>query len=401
MQYAQERIDSTAPSLPGPPDRFRFDDAFIDQPSVFEFRFIAGDRVFTYGMDLRESQVVGEWLTVLDGAEDFVVFERDAEGRVVLAPESRLSVLADHRLARCLAHVADAPLRTDQLALRRVIELPADFIGATLHGVTAWLRQGMVVAQPWTGGYDWLRRAETEPRVREFAEAFLQRIDTGIEQMRLSVEERDRDEWAGPRPEVRAVFGRGGVDLGGGLVLPGEFREVRSVPGALSRVVDRRLLSIRTVGGRERELDVSEESDGTRQLLRFLPMIAGAGGNGSTHIVDELDGSLHPAICREFLRTFAESCPDSHRQLIVTTHEAHLLDTDLLRRDEYWMVEKDRGHQTRLVSLSDFDVPDDFPLRRGYLQGRFGGVPRLRPEGRVLDALNREGAELEGVAHAP
>jgi len=61
--------------------------------------------------------------------------------------------------------------------------------------------------------------------------------------------------------------------------------------------------------------------------------------------------------------------------LIVTTHEAHLLSQELLRRDEYWFVEKDDNQQTQLVSLSDFKIRNDLQIAKGYLHGRFGGIP--------------------------
>jgi AAA15 family ATPase/GTPase len=71
--------------------------------------------------------------------------------------------------------------------------------------------------------------------------------------------------------------------------------------------------------------------------------------------------------------------------MIVTTHEVHLLDQDLLRRDEYWFVEKDSSQQSRLVSLSDFKIRNDLQLGKGYLQGRFGAIPAIGG----MDALER------------
>ncbi|MEZ6086630.1 MAG: hypothetical protein R3C05_01080 [Pirellulaceae bacterium] len=59
----------------------------------------------------------------------------------------------------------------------------------------------------------------------------------------------------------------------------------------------------------------------------------------------------------------------------MTTHEAHLLDQELLRRDEYWMVEKDKTGQSRLTPLTDFKIRNDLNLRKGYLQGRFDALP--------------------------
>ena len=71
--------------------------------------------------------------------------------------------------------------------------------------------------------------------------------------------------------------------------------------------------------------------------------------------------------------------------MIVTTHEAHLLDQDLLRRDEYWFVEKDDNQQSQLVSLADFRIRKDLQVQKGYLQGRFGAIPMIGG----MDALER------------
>ena len=92
-------------------------------------------------------------------------------------------------------------------------------------------------------------------------------------------------------------------------------------------------------------------------------------------VIDELDRSLHPLLCWEFIRFFSETRPGDRKQLIVTTHEAHLLDQKLLRRNEYWFVEKDAAQQSRLVSLSDFNIRNDLQIEKGYLQGRFGAIP--------------------------
>lgn len=80
------------------------------------------------------------------------------------------------------------------------------------------------------------------------------------------------------------------------------------------------------------------------------------------------------------------------RQIIVTTHESHLLDLDLLRRDEIWFVEKDSQASTRLYSLSDFKVRNDLEIRKHYLQGRFGAVPFL---GNLDQLLSEKSAQQE------
>jgi len=131
-------------------------------------------------------------------------------------------------------------------------------------------------------------------------------------------------------------------------------------------------------------------------LLHLLPVLA---DQTRVFVVDELDRSLHPLMCREFIRLFSESCPGARRQLIVTTHEAHLLDQELLRRDEYWFVEKDAQHQSRLTSLVDFNIRKDLQIEKGYLQGRFGAIPMFgsfEPLRRLLECTATEDSN-----HAP
>jgi AAA15 family ATPase/GTPase len=59
----------------------------------------------------------------------------------------------------------------------------------------------------------------------------------------------------------------------------------------------------------------------------------------------------------------------------MTTHDTSLLNTDLLRRDQYWFIEKDERQASRLCPLTDFSPRKNEPLERAYLRARYGGVP--------------------------
>lgn len=96
-------------------------------------------------------------------------------------------------------------------------------------------------------------------------------------------------------------------------------------------------------------------------------------------MIDELDGSLHPLLARFLVRLV--HTPDIARvgaQLWATTHDTSLLDTKLLRRDQIWFVEKDPEQATELYSLSDFKPRKNDLIERGYLLGRYGGIPFVR-----------------------
>ena len=62
-------------------------------------------------------------------------------------------------------------------------------------------------------------------------------------------------------------------------------------------------------------------------------------------------------------------------QLVFTTHDTTLLDSELLRRDQIWFVAKDSESSTRLYPLLDYSPRKDEALERGYLKGRYGAVP--------------------------
>jgi len=84
---------------------------------------------------------------------------------------------------------------------------------------------------------------------------------------------------------------------------------------------------------------------------------------------------MHPALSRKFIEVFLRESGSKSSQLIVTTHEAHLLDLDLVRRDEIWFIEKTIAGNSRLYSLEEYKTRNDRDVRKGYLFGRFGGIP--------------------------
>ena len=142
------------------------------------------------------------------------------------------------------------------------------------------------------------------------------------------------------------------------------------------------------IGQEQFSLPFGEESDGTQRLLHLLPALYHLKTACKVFVIDELDRSLHPLLTHSILDFFVTSCPGACQQLIVTSHETHLLDQNLLRRDEIWFAEKDEMQQTKLFSLADLGVRKDLRLERGYLQGRFGGVPFIHGMDRIRDLIN-------------
>ena len=118
------------------------------------------------------------------------------------------------------------------------------------------------------------------------------------------------------------------------------------------------------------------ESAGTQRLLSYIGPILDALDNGKLLVVDEFDSSLHPMVVRFVLGLFHNPEVSKHgAQLWMTTHDTSLLDSDLLRRDQIWFVEKDERQASRLYPLTDFSPRKGEALEKGYLRARYGGVP--------------------------
>jgi len=133
--------------------------------------------------------------------------------------------------------------------------------------------------------------------------------------------------------------------------------------------------------GQRVRFEFSEESDGTQRFMDLLPALYHLGRPNHQQVVfvDELDRSLHSGLTRSVVESYLQNWqPGQTTQFLFTSHDATLLDQDLFRRDEVWLLEKtDRG-DTEIRSLGDYRVRTDKRLMKDYLQGRFGAVPRTR-----------------------
>ena len=120
----------------------------------------------------------------------------------------------------------------------------------------------------------------------------------------------------------------------------------------------------------------TEESEGTKTLFHMMLSMIDIIRNGRILLIDEIDTSLHPHLVEYIINLFNNS---DHAQLIYTTHNTHLLNTDFQRRDQVYFVNKRDDGCSDLYSLYDFkDFRDTFDMEKAYLQGRFDAIPYLQ-----------------------
>ncbi|MEP3481129.1 MAG: AAA family ATPase [Fuerstiella sp.] len=384
MEFAQDLIVHG----PGPKQRialsqFRFTDA-AERPSSFEFRFLVGDQVFVYGFDVTPEEVVEEWLSATsENGRETDVFHR--KGKEITFGNLKKFGQDGTTSADALKALELLGTRPNQLLLNKIVDLDDERRGTLLDRVVQWFAVRLTVIGPSSNFGPLLEHLDDDPDFKRFTAEFLANVGTGIGGIEIEQAEIDADKL--PRELVESLeSSEGGESSPFSIVGAGMTLSLH--PDDSSKMIRRNLSAKHDVDGSSFSLPFDEESDGTRRFLHLLPALYYLTHSPKVFVIDELDRSLHSLLSHALLKFFVEVCPGANQQLIVTTHETHLLDLDLLRRDEIWFVEKDDRQQTRLFSLADLKVRKDLRIEKSYLQGRFGGVPFIGGADKLKDLVN-------------
>lgn len=378
MMFAQNLILGHATPRGLTLNRFRF--VAKPKPAAFEFRFLAEGRVFVYGFSLTQDAVLEEWLTATSEAgREVDVFTR--EGQVITPGSLRAIGKEGATLKKALAALTLVGVRDDQLLLNRIVEMQNR--GELLSAVVWWFTDCLTVIQAESEYTFLVDMLDENQDFRQFCGTFLKNVGTGINE--LTVEKRPIDADKVPKSLLDSLQTPKGQEGPVAVGTAGVTFELD--PADPTKVIRKNLFARHQVNETSYDLSFQEQSDGTQRCLNLLPALYHLTKDSKVFVVDEIDRSLHPLLCHALLKLFLDACPGKCQQMIVTTHETHLLDLDLLRRDEIWFVAKDPRQQSRLSSLGDLNVRKDLRIEKGYLHGRFGGIPFIGDMKKLMDMI--------------
>jgi hypothetical protein len=250
-----------------------------------------------------------------------------------------------------------------------------------LAPVFRWFRDQLVVLEPHDDFHSLEIQESDRQELRDYMVALLGRADTGI--TGVEAVEVPMSAMGLPKSLHDNLVASLKEDQGGVLLRSprGERFSVFLKNGELmaSRIVTYR----ESKEGKKVLFETGDESDGTLRLFDLAPVLHDLDTPGCrrVYVIDELDRSMHTQLTEALIKNYCGTRTKRTRtQLIFTTHDAMLMDQELLRRDEMWFIERGKGGDTMLESLSDYkDVRYDKDVRKAYLEGRFSGLPRLRP----------------------
>lgn len=330
---------------PFPVSPFRFDVELANQPSRIELHFVCNGQRYQFELALTEQRIIYERLVIFPKGKEIPLYER----RHLSAGDDY--TFGDHLEGGEELHKLWKNITNPQvLFITQAVANSSEEL-KQLREPLNWLRNGLfIIYGKWQETLKELSQEKLE-KSNVFADglsSFLQDVDVPVTNIRI---DKISSEFINPLLQV----------------------------GHNTKTETRTTLTHRTALG-ESEFDFEDESDGTKNLIGFWLLwdlhMRAKNLSPIIPIIDELDSSLHPEIMMSLIAKHIKS--DEPSQLIFTTHDTHLMDTKLLRRDQFWLTERDANGATQLRSIHDFEGRESEDLEKRYYEGRYRGLPFVR-----------------------
>lgn len=360
-------IKGTRPNSLIPIETFRLGAEGRSRPSRFAFELLIDETIYDFSFAVTQKAVLEERLVKITSTSEKVLYDRrDGE----LSFDKSLS--KDDFFPFVFRGTRD-----NQLFLTNSVSQNIDYFRL----VYDWFENTLVLVAP-DSRFDLFEIFLDEGHpLYEAMNEMLPRLDTGISH--LGSEEIPLENISIPEPlktELQEEIKEGmAVRL---LMEPHTNRIV--VTRKDGELIAKRPVTFHPKSdGTEVRFEIYQESEGSQRVIDLLPAFLELSAQASqkVYVIDEIDRSLHPLLIRQLLEEYLNSCSEETRtQLLLTTHNVMLMDQQLLRRDEMWAAERDESGVSSLFSFSEYkDVRYDKDIRKSYLQGRMGGIPRISP----------------------
>lgn len=354
------RPDSLIPVQP-----FRLDDDCAKQPARFRFELLVDETVYEFSFAVTQEAVLEEKLVHITAAGEKTLYDR-REGGIVF--DQSLNKEKAH-------HFVFQGTRDNQLFLTNSVSQKVE----TFQPVYNWFKNTLTLIAPDAKFNSFERFFDEGDPLYEKMNIALSQLDTGI--AHLGGEIIPFESIRLPDEVVRKISEESPKNLPLSLH-NGSFGDRFLITREKDDLIAKKLVTYhRKANGEDVRFNLRHESDGSQRIIDLIPAFLELTDEAMSrvYVIDELDRSLHTLLTRKLLETYLSSCGESTRaQLLLTTHDVLLMDQDLLRRDEMWVAERDASGSSTLFSFSEYkDVRSDKNIRKSYLQGRLGGIPRL------------------------
>ena len=341
---------------------FELDPAKLDEPSEFDMEMLVGDYVYRYGFSVTQKMVVAEWLFRSSG-------EQRAISKPLFIRDGAAILEHNKRVLRELDTFDIATLLPNALLLPRLDQLN----NAISKDIMGWFKNLNALSGSFSSRYtDYSTRHINDVAFRDNMLRLIRMADNSIQDVSVNTREMRIDDLP---PRIRRA-------------IPDEAK-VRSIEAKEVMVVRK------DASGADVAFDMDEkESEGTIKIFELSGPITDILNHGSILVIDEMEAKLHPSLSRRLVLLFlSERSNPNHAQLIFVTHDATLLHTVGLRRDQVWFCEKDISGRSNFYCLaeirSESKTRKQDNLEKKYLEGRFGAVPYFADDEKAVVSVRR------------
>ncbi|MFK7971792.1 MAG: ATP/GTP-binding protein [Bacteroidia bacterium] len=355
---------------------FKFSDK--SEKQVFAVEFVQEEIPFYYGIELQNGIIATEELFVsgLGSAKDELIFERKTSNSGKIEVRFSDDFEQDEKSQILKTVLLEEFFKPDEPILKFVANRDNKFLQKSKKAFR-WFADTLNILTPSSKPIALPHLIDIDERLREYANEMMSSFDIGISS--LESEKKRLEDFLGEDDDdlvykLKEQLANSPLKMLNGVSKKGD--EIIIVEEGDETWVKQLKLNHNQLHGEKVLFDLDEESDGTIRLLDFIPAFREILTSKKVYIVDEIERSIHPLLIKELIKKF--SLDNSTKgQLIFTTHESNLLDQAIFRQDEIWFAEKNKLGSTDLYSLSKFKEHKTLDVQKGYLTGRYGGIPFL------------------------
>lgn len=344
---------------------FALNDYSAEQPTEFEFIYTKSNVKYWYGFSATRQKILKEYLFHAPKGQKATVFTR---------AEQNFSFIEDKALRKLIGKMVSE----NQL----FFSVACTMNDSACVKAMQWFREDVRFSRDYTDIPDQLITYSEDPLMLKAISNYAKAADLGIEDVQFDVNNREIDNNNSAFPEN----------------MPDELKNALSqFAQALASSPNIQMQQMRvgqvdaktTHKGKNKDgssglykLDLDDESDGTRRLMSIAPAIESTLRTGGLLLIDEINRELHPILVAYIVAKFQNKNANPHgAQLIFTTHNTELMGMDLLRKDQFYFVDKHNADGvSELYSVSELGTRTEENIQKNYILGKYGAIPNVEIE---------------------
>ncbi len=347
-----------------PVSPFSLNDYSFNEPTSFEFTYTIDSVKYIYGFAATKARITEEYLYHTPKGQKAIVFTRKGQDFKFTEQKSKRKLISETvAVNQLFFSVACTMNDTDCTAAMR------------------WFREYVLFSRDYSDIPRQLLDYSNDPTMLKAIVDYAKEADVGIDDMSFEFEKHDfsnSDSLPDDLPpNIKAAL----TEFIHTLSETSNNSEVRLKMGEVTATAFHQGMS-KSGKSSFYELELSEESDGTRKLMALAPAIESSLKNGGILLIDEIERELHPMLVEYIIAKFQNKATNPKgAQIVFTTHNTELMNETLIRKDQIYFVDKDQNTgASELYTISEFSTKTSENIRKGYLLGKYGAIPNIEIE---------------------